>query len=47
MFDYYLLILTGTERHTFVYSIHLIEIAIGIVIDWSSLLLKKLLIQKH
>jgi hypothetical protein len=29
----------------FVYSIHLIEIAIGIVIDWSSLLLKKLLIQ--
>jgi hypothetical protein len=30
----------------FVYSIHLIEIAIGIVIDWSSLQLKKLLIQK-
>jgi hypothetical protein len=31
----------------FVYSIHLIEIALGIVIDWSSLQLKKLLIQKQ
>jgi hypothetical protein len=31
----------------FVYSIHLIEIAIGIVIDWSSLQPKKLLIQKQ
>jgi hypothetical protein len=31
----------------FVYSIHLIEIAIGIVIDWSSIQLNKLLIQKQ
>jgi hypothetical protein len=42
--------LYGCERlftWAFVYSIHLIEIAIGIVIYWSSLKLKKLLIQKQ